>query len=340
MPPSYTPPYTITSAALSAVAEIAGLLGRLDATTGLGKAPMLRRENRIKSIHSSLAIENNTLTLEQVTAVIAGKRVLGPPREVQEVKNAFDAYGAMESWNPAASKDLLSAHRILMLSLADEAGRFRSGSVGIVQGKQIVHLAPPAARVPGLMKDLLTWLKRTDAHPLIASSVFHYELEFIHPFNDGNGRIGRLWQTLILSRWNPLFAFLPVESVIRDQQADYYKVLAICDKAGNSTVFIEFLLAAILTALHESKNFTHSEQVSEQLSEQVKKILQACSTIPRSKSELLETAGLANAYLNYKRHILPLLESALIERTIPDKPNSRLQKYRLTAKGRTIVKSS
>jgi Fic family protein len=199
MPPSYSPPYTITSAILSTVAEIAGLLGRLDATIGLGKVPMLRRENRIKSIHSSLAIENRTLTLEQVTAVIAGKRVLGPPREVKEVKNAFQAYEAMESWNPAATKDLLAA--ILMLSLADEAGRFRSGSVGIVQGKQIVHLAPPAARVPELIKDLLTWLKRTDAHPLIASSVFHYELEFIHPFPDANGRIGRLWQTLILSRW-------------------------------------------------------------------------------------------------------------------------------------------
>ncbi len=340
MPPSYSPPYTITSAILSTVAEIAGLLGRLEATIGFGKVPQLRRENRIKSIHSSLAIENSTLTLEQVTAVIAGKRVLGPPREVKEVENAFQAYEAMEAWNPAAAKDLLAAHRILMLSLADEAGRFRSGSVGIVQGKQIVHLAPPAARVPELMKDLLTWLKRTDAHPLIASSVFHYELEFIHPFTDGNGRIGRLWQTLILSRWNPLFAYLPVESVIRDQQADYYKVLAICDKAGNSTAFIEFLLAAILTALQESKNFTHSEQVGEQLSEQVKIILQACSTTPRSKSELLETAGLANAYLNYKRHILPLLESGLIERTIPDKPNSRLQKYWLTAEGRAIVKSS
>ncbi len=202
--------------------------------------PVLRRENGIRSIHSSLAIENNSLTLEQVTAVIAGKRVLGPPREVQEVKNAFAAYDAMEAWNPSSPKDLLAAHRILMEGLIDEAGKFRTRPVGIAQGQKIVHLAPPAAGVPGLMKDLLGWLRRTDSHPLIAGCILHYELEFIHPFADGNGRIGRLWQTLVLSRWNPLFAFLPVESVIRDRQAEYYQTLAACDKIGNSTAFLPF----------------------------------------------------------------------------------------------------
>lgn len=306
MPAAYEPPFSVTSAMLSLVAEIAELLGRLEALGIAGKMPVLRRQNRIRSIHSSLAIENNTLTLEQVTAVIAGKRVLGPPREVQEVRNAFAAYEAMESWNPASSRDLLAAHRLLMEGLVDHAGKFRTGSVGIAQGKRIVHLAPPATRVPGLMKDLLGWLKRTDAHPLIAGSVFHYELEFIHPFVDGNGRIGRLWQTLILSRWNPLFAYLPVESVIRDRQADYYKVLAQCDNAGNSNPFIEFLLAAILTALREAGESPPGEQVSEAVSEQVTRILKACSTSPQSKSALLHAAGLAKAYLNYKRHIQPL----------------------------------
>ncbi|CAN5394505.1 hypothetical protein BH23VER1_BH23VER1_13240 [soil metagenome] len=335
------PPFTITSAMLTQVAEIAGVVGRLDALGAAGKVPVLRRENRIRSIHSSLAIENNSLTLEQVTAVIAGKRVLGPPREIQEVKNAFAAYEAMPAWNPASSKDLLAAHRLLMAELIDDAGKYRARSGGIAQGEQIVHLAPPANRVPALMKDLLGWLKRTDSHPLIAGCVFHYELEFIHPFADGNGRIGRLWQTLVLSRWNPLFAWLPVESVIRDRQADYYKVLASCDKAGNSTAFIEFLLAAILTALREAGNDAPSEQVGAPVGapvgEQVTKILKACARTPRSKAELLKSAGLANAYLNYKRHIQPLVAGGLLEMTLPNKPNSRLQKYRLTEKGRRMI---
>jgi Fic family protein len=285
-----------------------------------------------------LAIENNTLSLDQVTAVISGKRVLGHPREIQEVRNAFAAYEALLSWNPSAMKDLLAAHRLMLEGLVDGAGKFRSRAVGIAKGKRIVHLAPPADRVPGLIKDLLGWLKRTDAHPLIAGCVFHYELEFIHPFADGNGRIGRLWQTLILSRWNPLFAYLPVESVIRDRQADYYKVLAACDKAGNSTGFIEFLLDALLTALREAGGKESSgEQVDEQVSEQVAKILRACAKGPKTKAELLESAALANAYLNYKRHILPLIQSRVLELTIPGKPNSRLQKYRLTPKGRELL---
>jgi Fic family protein len=338
MPVPYSPPHTITPAILSLVAEIAGEVGRIGALSGAAQVPKLRRENRIRSIHASLAIENNTLSLDQVTAVISGKHVLGLPREIQEVKNAFAAYEAMASWKPFAAKDLLAAHRLLMEGLVEEAGRFRARSVGIAKGNRIVHLAPPADCVPGLMKDLLGWLKRTDAHPLIAGCVFHYELEFIHPFADGNGRIGRLWQTLILSHWNPLFAYLPVEAVIRDRQAEYYKVLAACDKAGNSTAFIEFLLSALLTALREAGKFDFGEQVDEQLSEQVARILKACEKEPRSKAQLLESAGLANAYLNYKRHILPLLQSGLIEMTIPEKPKSRLQKYRLTEKGRAILR--
>jgi Fic family protein len=328
---SYAPPYSINPAILSLVAEIAAEVGRLGALAGSGSVPKLRRENRIRSIHASLAIENNTLTLDQVTSVIAGKRVLGPQREIQEVKNAFAAYEAMPSWKPTALKDLLAAHRVMLEGLVDEAGKFRTRSVGIAKGKRIVHLAPPADRVPGLMKDLLGWLKRTDAHPLIAGCVFHYELEFIHPFADGNGRIGRLWQTLILSQWNPLFAFLPVETVIRDQQAEYYRILAACDKAGNSTAFIEYLLSALLVALRDSPN---TDQVTDQVSDQVAALLRALGTKTLSALECMKRLKLSHRPTFRANYLNPALSAGLIERTIPDKPNSRLQKYRVTTKGR------
>lgn len=328
---SYAPPYSINPAILSLVAEIASEVGRLGALAGSGSVPKLRRENRIRSIHASLAIENNTLTLDQVISVIAGKRVLGPQREIQEVKNAFAAYEAMPSWKPSALKDLLAAHRLMLEGLVDEAGKFRTRSVGIAKGKRIVHLAPPADRVPGLMKDLLGWLKRTDAHPLIAGCVFHYELEFIHPFADGNGRIGRLWQTLILSQWNPLFAFLPVETVIRDQQAEYYKILAACDKAGNSTAFIEYLLSALLVALRDSPN---TDQVTDQVADQVAALLRALGTKTLSALECMKRLKLSHRPTFRANYLNPALSAGLIERTIPDKPNSRLQKYRVTTKGR------
>lgn len=328
------PPHTITPAILSLVAEIAGEVGRLGALQGPGKVPMLRRENRIRTIHASLAIENNTLSLDQVTAVLSGKRVLGPPSEIQEVKNAFSAYEAMPTWNPNSAKDLLAAHRLMLEGLVTDAGKFRSRAVGIAQGKQIVHLAPPANLVPGLMKNLLGWLKRTDAHPLVSSCVFHYELEFIHPFADGNGRIGRLWQTLILSHWNPLFAFLPVETVIRDQQQEYYKVLATCDKAGNSTAFIEFLLRALLTALREAAG---TDQVSDQVTDQVAALIPVLGKLgPLSAADAMKRLKLAHRPTFRANYLHPAIAAGLVEPTIPDKPNSRLQKYRLTAKGRRM----
>ncbi len=333
---SYTPPYTITPAILSLVAEIAGEVGRLGALAGTGNVPKLRRENRIRSIHASLAIENNTLTLDQVTSVIAGKRVLGPQREILEVKNAFAAYDAMSSWKPSSVKDLLAAHRLMLEGLVDIAGKFRTRGVGIAQGKRIVHLAPPADRVPGLMKDLLGWLKRTDAHPLIAGCVFHYELEFIHPFADGNGRIGRLWQTLILSQWNPLFAFLPVETVIRDQQPDYYKVLAACDKAGNSTAFIEFLLSTLVVALRDT---TSTDQVGDQVTDQVAALLRTLGKETLSALECMKRLKLSHRPTFRANYLQPAFAAGLIEYTIPEKPQSRLQKYRLTPKGRNLLAS-
>ena len=339
MPNPYTPPHEITAIALEHVAAIGAEVGRLESLTGAPGFPKLRRENRVRGIHASLAIENNTLTLEQVTAVIAGKRVLGPPREIMEVKNAFAAYEAMASWKPWSVKDLLAAHRVLMHGLADDAGRFRARSVGIAQGKRIVHLAPPAGRVPGLMKDLLGWLRTGGAHPLIAGCVFHYELEFIHPFTDGNGRIGRLWQTLILSRWNPLFAWLPVESVIRERQAEYYKVLAACDKAGNSTGFIDFLLDALLSALRETASSGFSGTKSALSRHQVD-ILRHCLGNESPIGELMAIVGRADRTKFRNRILKPLLDAGLLEMTVPDKPNSRLQEYRLTGKGRALLAGS
>ncbi len=197
--PIYRPPYTITQEILNRVAVISEAVGRLTAFTDPSRALRLRRGNRIRTIHGSLAIEGNTLSEAQITAILEGKRVIAPPREVQEVKNALAAYERFDVWRPEVEQDLLDAHRILMAGLIDEAGLYRCGGVEVMAGQQLIHMAPPAHRLPQLMGDLFRWLAGTDAHPLIASSVFHYEFEFIHPFTDGNGRMGRLWQSLILA---------------------------------------------------------------------------------------------------------------------------------------------
>lgn len=325
MTPPYQPPFTITAKALDLVVRISEEIGRQEPRPNAASTPELRRGNRLRSIHASLAIENNSLSLEQVTAVIAGKRVLGPAREIEEVRNAFAAYEAMAQWKPGSERHFLEAHRLLMKGLVKDAGRYRAGGVGIAQGQNIVHLAPPAARVPDLMRDLLDWLKRTDVHPLIASCVFHYELEFIHPFADGNGRMGRLWQTLILSQWKSLLAFLPVESVIRQRQAEYYQALAAADKQGQSTVFVEFMLSALLQALTDT---TATGQVTDQVTDQVKALLKCLGNRTLTAVECMKKLGLSHRPTFRQNYLQPALDAGLIERTLPDKPNSRLQKYR------------
>jgi len=221
----YQPPYTITPAILRLVAEVGETVGRLSAQTDTVKALRLRRINRIRTIQGSLAIEGNTLSEEQITAILDGKHVIAPSREIQEARNAIAAYDRFEHWQPHAENELLKTHRILMAGLLGEVGAYRRGGVGVMSGGQVIHMAPPADRVSPLMHDLLQWLHTTDQHPLVTSSVFHYEFEFIHPFADGNGRVGRLWQTLILFRWNPLFAHIPVESLVHEHQAQYYQAL-------------------------------------------------------------------------------------------------------------------
>jgi len=321
---NYQPPYTITPAILNLVAQIGEAVGRLTVLTDQARALRLRRINRIRTIRGSLAIEGNPLSEDQITAILDGKRVIAPPREVQEVHNAIAAYDRFAKWRPEVEAELLEAHRILMAGLIDGAGAYRRGGVGVMAGTQVIHMAPPADRVPALMGDLFRWLAGSDAHPLIASSVFHYEFEFIHPFADGNDRMGRLWQSLILAHWNPLFADVPVESLVFDHQAEYYQALQESTYQTDSAPFIEFMLKMILGAVA-----TATPQVTPQVG-----LLLEAITGEMSREALQGALDLQDRKSFRERYLKPALADGLIEMTIPDKPNSRSQKYRLTDKGR------
>ena len=244
------PPFEITNQMIDYIAEIAELLGKLNVTDALSSNPTLRRSNRIRTIHGSLAIEQNTLSLEQVTAVLNGKHVFAPPKDIAEVKNAYEIYERLDKLDPYSVDDLLTAHGIMTRGLVEESGMFRTRPVGVVDSEgHVLHFGTLPQYVPDLVMELLDWIKTSEVHMLIRSCVFHYELELIHPFADGNGRVGRLWHTLLLSKWNPAFAWLPVESIIHDRQQEYYDAINASNNAGESTVFIEFMLSAIKASL-------------------------------------------------------------------------------------------
>ena len=246
------PPFKINEKIMTEVIDIAELVGKVSISSQISANPTLRRTNRIRTIYSSLAIEQNTLDIDQVTAVLSGKRVLAPPKDIAEVQNAYEIYENMDKLNPYSMDDLLKAHGIMVKGLVNEAGEFRSRPVGIVDGEgNVLHFGTLPQYVPQLVKELFEWTETSEIHMLIKSCVFHYEFELIHPFSDGNGRIGRLWHTLLLSKWNPLFAWLPIESIIHDNQARYYAAINISNSEGNSTVFIEFMLSVIRQALQE-----------------------------------------------------------------------------------------
>lgn len=249
------PPYDITNKILKLLTSISEKLGEVSATHLHKPSVELRRRNRIKTIHASLEIEGNTLTEEQITAIIENKRVLGPKKDILEVMNAIEVYDKLAGFNPENLNSFLKAHKLLMRGLIEAPGKFRSKSVGIVKGKEIAHIAPPAKNLPYLMKDLFAYLKNEDDPVLIKSCVLHYEIEFIHPFIDGNGRMGRLWQTLILLNAYPVFEYLPFETIIKDRQEEYYHVLSRSDKEGKATVFIDFILQAIDESLEELLKF-------------------------------------------------------------------------------------
>ena len=320
------PPFNLTEEMLEYVAEIAEALGGIKNVENLNKLPKLRKVGRIKSIHSSLAIENNSLTIEQVSDIIDGKRVLGPPNEIHEVRNAFAAYKELETVDPFVMNDLLRVHGIMTEGLIDESGEFRTVNEGVYASDgRLVHMAPQPQMISGLMTDLFGWLKSSKIHALIKSSIFHYELEFIHPFRDGNGRIGRLWQTAILMSWKPIFAWIPVESVIRERQADYYNAIAVSTSEGKSDEFVLFMLTTIRDAVRAIVADTQAH--IDHISERVRDLLGVLEVYPMSATELMGRLNLKSRDAFRNNYLKPAIEAGLVGLTEPDKPTSRNQRY-------------
>lgn len=278
----YNPKYQLTNEIVSLVADIVHLAGNISATSELDKSPRLRRANRILTIHDSLAIEQNMLTLEQVTAIVNGKVIIAPPKDIEEVKNAYEIYELLDTLNPYSISDLLKAHRVMTRGLVDESGVFRTKPVGVVDSKsgEIIHLGTLPNYVPEAVENLLAWVKNDDTNIIIKSCVFHFEFESIHPFLDGNGRIGRLWQTLILSQFNPVFAYLPVESMIYRKQDEYYKAINESDYQGESTKFVEFMLNTIKQSLVEATNQSDIQSDIIDVTLEEKKILELIKSNP------------------------------------------------------------
>ncbi len=329
----YEPPFHMTGKMTLLIAEISEQVGRITVLQEKTISPHLRRENRIRTIHSSLAIEHNSLSLDQVTAILNGKRVLGNPNEIKEVQNAYEAYELMLQLDPTSVNDLLKAHKLMMNGLVPENGRFRSGGVGVFDGDRLIHMAPPAEFVPEHIHNLFAWYRESELHPLIKSSVFHYEFEFIHPFADGNGRMGRMWHSLLLGKWKELFFWLPIEELIQSRQQEYYNALGVADKQADSAGFVELMLEIIRDSLMEvtvvgRSTVQDSAQVSDQDNSPTERLLAVLGSDVLSAVELMQRLGLSHKPTFRKNYLNPAIEQGLIERTIPDKPNSRNQRYR------------
>jgi len=302
------------------------LIGQLSGSNNLDNKPQLRRTNKINSIYSSLAIENNSLSEKQVKDIINGKLVVGPKRDIIEVQNAIKVYDAILDINPLNSEDLLKYHGIMMKSLVDDAGSYRRRQEGVFDDDRVIFIAPPADRVPILMKDLFDYLNNYNENIIIKSVVFHYEFEFIHPFSDGNGRMGRLFQTCLLATEEKIFAYLPIESIINERQQEYYNAIAICNRNGNSDVFIEFMLDAILETVKRILKLSGKD--SSYLNIQAKKLYKIMEeNVPYTTLELMETLNMKSRASFKKNYLDPNLVSGLVEMTLPDTPNSRNQRY-------------
>ena len=323
-----TPPFEITNQMLSLAASISEKVGRIGVTSNLDAKPHLRKNNRIKSIHSSLKIEAKSLSLGQVRDVINGRMVLGERKEIQEVKNAYAAYELLTALNPYSIDELKRLHGIMTKYLVDESGVFRSGEEGVFSGDKCIFMAPPARLVPSLMDNLFEWVNRAkdEVHPLILSSVFHYEFVFIHPFADGNGRMARLWHSAFLTKWNPIFEYIPIESQIEKFQTEYYDAISKCHSEGNSNTFIQFMLEQTDKTLDEI-----IEQISESdenITEYVKRLLDVMEyDTPYTLSALMDKLGLKSKETFRKNYMHPALSLNLVQMTLPDKPKSKNQRY-------------
>ena len=325
----YKPPFHMTDKIMNLVADVSEQIGRIKVLSHGNLNPHLKKEDRIRTIHSSLAIEHNSLSLEQVTAVINGKHILGNPNEIREVKNAYDTYEMMLVLNPYSVKNLLKAHKMMMKDLIPENGKFRSGGVDVFDGDVVVHMAPPASLVPGEIQDLFAWYKKSEIHPLIRSAIFHYEFEFIHPFADGNGRMGRMWHSLLLGRWNEIFYWLPVEELIRSRQQEYYNALNKSDRESDSSTFVEFMLEILLDTLRETTVVGDAtDPAGKSGNPYVQKLLDVLGDEVLSATEIMERLGLSHRPTFRKNYLVPALEQGIIEMIIPEKPKSRNQRYR------------
>ena len=323
---NYIPPFDITDEMLCLTSDIMELLGQMKSVQNLDKLPRLRRINRIKSIHSSLAIENNTLSLEQVTNVIEGKRVIALKDDIVAVKNAYSVYAILSKLNPYSMSDLLKAHALMMKDLSERAGHLRTTPAGVIneQGK-VIHVALPDFMVNELITQLFDWLNTSKTHILIKSCIFHYEFEFIHPFLDGNGRMGRLWQTALLAKWKPIFEWIPIESLIREHQVEYYRAIALSTSEGKSNRFILFMLDIIKVAIEgivveTRKHVNH-------ITNQISALMSVIDSYPMSAMELMKKLGLRSRNGFRQNYLIPALNAGLIGMTCPDRPTSKNQRY-------------
>ena len=324
----YIPPFTISNKMLQLVSSISEKIGSIDNRERLESKPHLRRNNRIKSIHASLRIEANSLSLTQVRDVIDGHFVTGDQQEIQEVKNAYKAYAKIGEVNPYSLKDLKKLHGIMTAGIVNESGEFRHGEEGVFSGDKCIFVAPPPQMVPDLMNDLFCWMKesRDKVHPLILAAVFHYEFVFIHPFSDGNGRMARLWHTILLADWREIFTFIPLESQIEKFQEEYYQVISQCHTNGNSDEFIEFILEQIDFGLSEI--IEQLKRTDIETSEYVRKMLAVMEyDVPYTSASIMEMLGLKSKETFRKNYMNPALEQGYVVMTIPDKPRSRNQRY-------------
>lgn len=324
----YKPPYTITNEILDYVSSIMEKIGKLDNYTNFNKMPKLRRNNRIRSIHSSLAIEDNSLSLKQVKDVIAGKNVIGPQKEITEVKNAYKAYEMIKEINPYSIKDLKKVHGVMTYLLTEDSGEFRKGDEGVFDGDICIHICPKPELVPSLMNDLFTWMKenKDEIHPLILSSLFHYEFVFIHPFSDGNGRTARLWQNIILSNFKEIFEYIPIESQLKKYQEGYYDAINDSNKKGDATLFIEFMLKMIDEVLEEEVK--NSAIPINEKDININKLLDVMEyNTPMTANEIMEKLKIKSKETLRKVYLEPAMKEELICQTIPDKPTSKNQMY-------------